>query len=411
MSIAGANVPRIDEALAPGSMARTRVDTGTVSNEITAPGSPLSASTHMHTQPMSFLAVSAEELTFQFSEATEAKETALEARLAREKQAKEKSNTIKVDEVQALMKLMEGEIGYEILRGQARVFAALYQQDPETAIKQLNLDNMPAEKKYALLSMALGTLGTTKNRSDTQASLIKHIQQQNNPFQEIHQLQIATRVAKKEVSTPDQNDKLTQLISMPPSIKAIWDLINEKSAGSLIDALQKTRLEWRESNISIIENVGAFILLHKIMTLIQTMSADTEKILTRIGVQEIQKTDLLQKYTKLLIDLAQSSMPSTLIERILVSLKSLTRRCPRCVSLYRLNCKSCIGNAAKCNCTDEIKCRCTDDQVYLLSVLHLHARGWPQDVWINSDAKNLTLDQLLKKQNAPSGLQAKRMIR
>jgi hypothetical protein len=407
MSITATNVPIIDRTIASESMARKRFDTGKVSNEITVPG----RTSFAPPQPMNFLAVSAEELTFQFSEAAEAKETALEERLAREHRVKEKSFTIKVKEIQAIMKLMEGETGYEVLRGQARVFAALYQLDPETAIKQLNLDSMSAEKKYALLSMALGTLGKTGDHTDTQASLDKHIQQQNNPFQEIDQLQIATLLAKRSASTSEQSDKLTQAIIMPPSIKSIWDIINEESAGSLIDAMQKTRLEWGKSNISIIENIGAFILVHKIMTIIQSMSTDTERILARIGVQEIRKTDLLQKHTKLLIDLAQSNMPSTLIEKILVSLKSIKRRCPRCTSLYRLKCENCLCNAAKCSCIDDIKCRCTDFQAYLLSMLHLHARGWPQDVWINSDAKNLVLDQLLKKQNTPSGLQAKRMMR
>jgi hypothetical protein len=32
------------------------------------------------------------------------------------------------------------------------------------------------------------------------------------------------------------------------------------------------------------------------------------------------------------------------------------------------------------------------------------------DVWINDDAKNMLLEQLLKKQNAPTGLVAKRMM-
>ena len=362
-------------------------------------------------QTANFLAVSAEELTFQFSEVVEAKESSLEERLTREKQVKEKSVAIKVEEIQAIMKLLEGKTGYEILRGQARGFAALYQRAPEAAIKQLDLDSMPAEKKYALLTMALGTLGTTKDHTDTQVSLVAHIQRQDNPFQKINHQQIAALAGKKEASDSEQIDVLTQAISLHPSIKGVWDLVTEKSAGNLIEALHKTRLEWQASNISIIENVGAFMILHKIITIIQSMSTDTEKILARIGALDIRKTDLLQKHTKLLIDLAQSSTPSTLIEKILVSLKSIKRRCSRCISLHCLDCKNCLGDATVCSCLDDVKCHCTDSQTFFLSVLHLHARGWPKDVWISSDAKSLVLDQLLKKQNTPSGLQAKRMLR
>jgi hypothetical protein len=259
--------------------------------------------------------------------------------------------------------------------------------------------------------MALGTLSTSDVHTQIQTSLNKQIQQQSNPFQEREQLQIAALAAQKRVPASEQSDRLAQAISIEPSIKGIMDLITESQTKCLTDALRETQIEWRKSNIPIIENIGAFVLVHRIMTVIQSMCSDAEKILIRIGAQDIRNADLLQRYTQLLIDLAQSSMPSTLIEKIIVSTKSIKRRCKSCTFLYRRECKDCLGDIAKCNCVDDIKCRCTDFKVYLLSILHLHARGWPQSIWINSDARSLVLDQLLKKQDAPSGLSAKRMMR
>lgn len=406
MSIFGVSAAQIAEAVAAESVSTERVDTNRPSTEAAASSRQLMT----HNQPMSYLAVSAEELTFQFSEVTEAKETALEDRLERQKQAKEKFGTMKVEQIQTIMKLMEGREGYDILRGQARTFSALYQDNPEAAIQQLDLSSMSAEKKYALLNMALETLGFNKNTENKSTHLAEYIQRQRNPFQQTDRLQPFSQAAEKVSELSGRDDTLFQAIGMQPSIKGVWDLIAEKSNGNLADAIANTRLEWGGLNESSLEGVGALIIVQKIITIIHSMHQDAERIMTRLGVQEIWHSDRLQRQTKMLIDLAQSSMPSTLIDKVFENLKSAKRQCPRCLLMHRRRCKSCQGDATQCDCANTFKCSCTDFREHALSLLHLHARQWPREVWANMDAKNLVLDQLLKKQNAPSGLIAKRMM-
>lgn len=407
MSIASTIASITTEAPVSESRVRIRFDGDKISNKINPPERALLASA----QPANFMAVSTEELTFQFSEAAEAKESALEARLMREQEIKEKSFLIKIEEVHAIMKLMEGKAGYEVLRGQARGFASLYAREPEGALKQLDLGNISAERKYALLTMAFEALAVTKDHANAHDSLFAHILKQHNPLQERSQLQMFALKDKKGDLALKQGDNLTQAISMQPSVNIVWDLINERYAGNLFEALERTRIEWRKSNISIVENVAAFVILHKIMAVIQSMYSDTEQFLMRIGALDLRKTDLTLKYTRLLIDLAHSSMPSTLIEKILSSLKSIKRRCSKCISRHRFTCENCSNRSKDCICIEDIKCQCADCKTFYLSLLHFHARRWPHSIWITPDAKNLVLDQLLKKQNAPTGLQAKRMMR
>ena len=362
------------------------------------------------TSPTSHMAVAAEELTFQFSEAVEAKETALEDRLKRQRQATEKVGSLKVVQIQAIMKLMEGKEGYEILRGQARSFATLYQTNPEAAIKHIDLDNMASEKKYALLNLAINTLGLNPNNRDAQTKLNQYIQQQKNPFQHPEQTKIIQVVNVKHLPRQQQDNSLSQAIHIQPSIKGLWDVINEKSNGNLLDAIRTIRGEWSGDQALPLENIGALMIVHKIMAIIQSMHTHAEQIMKRIGLQDIWKGDFLQKQTKMLIDLAQSSMPSSLIDRLVDNLKSGKRRCPRCTTMNFMTCTTCKGNSLVCDCKVDTVCRCKDFRGYILSLLHWHARQWPLEVWINADAKTMMLDQLLKKQNAPTGLLAKRMM-
>lgn len=407
MSIFGVSAAQVSEAIASESITSERVASSKSSIESSASSSLLLTPS----QSTNYLAVSAEELTFHFSEVTEAKETALEDRLERQKQVKEKSSTMKVEQIQTIMRLMEGREGYDILRGQARSFSALYQDDPEAAIRQLDLRNMSAEKKYALLNMALETLDISKNSDNKRVHLAEYIQKQNNPFQQTDRFEPLSQMTEKVGNLSEQCDTLFQAIVMQPTIKSLWDLINEKSTGNLIEAIKKARLDLGGLNKSSLESIGAIVIVHKIVSIIHSMHEDAERIMTRIGVQDIWHSDRLQRQTKMLIDLAQSSIPSTLIDKLIDSFKSAKRQCPRCLLIHRRTCTDCQGDATRCDCVNISKCFCNDFREHTLSLLYLHARQWPHEVWVNTDAKNLVLDQLLKKQNAPSGLIAKRMMR
>lgn len=360
--------------------------------------------------PSSHLAVAAEELTFQFSETVEAKESSLEERLKRQQRATEKAASLKVEHIQAIIKLMEGKEGYEVLRGQARSFAALYQTNAEAALKHIDLESMSAEKKYALLHLAVNTLGQNPSSRDAQNKLNEYIQQQNNPFRHPEHANIIQAVNSNHQPRQHQDNSLPIAISIQPSIKGLWDVISEKSDGNLMAAIRARRSEWLGDQTFPLESMGALLIVHKIVTIIQSMHTHADQIMKKMGIQDTRQGDLLQKQTKMLIDLAQSSMPSALIDRLVDNLKSNKRRCPRCSAMKRMVCKTCKGNSLACNCKVDMVCQCIDVRGYILSLLHWHARQWPMDVWINDDAKNMLLEQLLKKQNAPTGLVAKRMM-
>jgi hypothetical protein len=86
--------------------------------------------------------------------------------------------------------------------------------------------------------------------------------------------------------------------------------------------------------------MGALLIVHKIVTIIQSMHTHADQIMKKMGIQDTRQGDLLQKQTKMLIDLAQSSMPSALIDRLVDNLKSNKRRCPRCSAMKRMVCKT-----------------------------------------------------------------------
>lgn len=358
--------------------------------------------------PAGMMATSAEELTFQFSEVAEAKQTALEERVARHAKINLKSNTIQVTQIVAIMKLLEGKEGYEILRGQARSFAASFRMNPDAALNQLELTALPAKKKFALINMALDTFEDSSTDALAKSKLSAMVDKMSNPFSDESTLVGATSDFK-EVDA-DAKDILFGALSIRPTIRTIWDLMVEKSNSNLAESMSEMQATWEKLNdVRGLEQVGAIIILHKIIQLIRSMVHSTDNLLDRMGLLNIKEENLHTRYARNFIDMAQSSMPSTLIDKTIDNLKTAKRRCVRC-GTQKTVCLSCKLEADKCKCQTKKTCNCADMRTYILSLLHLHVRQWPADIWINVDAKKIMLDQLLKKQNAPTGLLAQRMM-
>jgi hypothetical protein len=364
----------------------------------------------LSTNSKSFIPEASEELTFHFSEIAEATETALEERLAQHKTKMNKFNSLSLIQLTKIMKMIEGKKGYEELRMQARTFGTMFQINPDLAIKQLEIQSLSPERKFTILKTFLDSLYFSSNLINIKSSLDEYIDQTENPFLSAHKLHIKNSVGLYKDQDGDRTENFYNAVSMQPTLSSLWTQLEQHSNESLLDTLKRFNNSWGDgSNIDGLKNVGIMIIVQRVIQIIQTMIYETEEFLKRMGILNISKGDTLQKGAYLLIELTQTSMPGSTIEKIITAIKNSNRKCTRCIKTTSEICLICKQNILTCKCSSKSVCRCDNLRGNILSALHWHLRHWPLDVWNRADNKKLVMEQLLLKQSVPKGLIAKRL--
>jgi len=364
--------------------------------------------------PQAWMANAAEEVTFQFSEIVEAREHALETRL--DSQVGEHvAQALNVEQIQAIVRLMEGREGYEFLRTQARAFAQAFQRNPEQAIAMLHLESMTPDRRYALIRMAQQVLESQGTSEETRQSLRRL---QDAPVPGVSALW-RTQTLVKAVSEGSQQaqpylEPYYSLMGTQPSARTVFDTAVELGGPQgLITALDRMQRTWgRHLPVREMEQLGGLWIVHRLVQVVRTMHHETQALLDHFGVLEGHQHAQFNRHVRSLLDLTQSSLPANLIDKLVTTWMSSPRACSRCLPRSFLRCTSCHRSRGRCLCTPVPRsCTCKDARAFLLSLLHLHARNWPEAVWSSADTKKTLLEQLIKKQPTRSTLEMARSPR
>ncbi len=364
--------------------------------------------------PQAWLARASEELTFQFSETVEAREHALEARMELHS-GDHDDKALRIEQVQAIARLMEGREGFETLRAQTRAFANAFQKDPQQALAMLNLESMTPDRRYALIRMAQQTL---ESRGIGEGPLQALQEMQRTPATGASAVWRADTLANAVFENTDrvQSDleSYYSLIATQPSARTLLDSAVELGGqDGLLVALNRMQRTWgRSLPVGELEQLGGLLIVNRLVHVVRTMYHDAGRLLAQFGMLEAQQSVALNRHVRSLLDLTQSSLPANLIDKLITAWTASPRACSRCRPRTVMRCTTCGHSRAQCLCPAQARtCTCSDTRLHLLSLLHLHARAWPPAVWASAETKKSLLEQLIKKQPTRSSLDLARSAR
>jgi hypothetical protein len=359
------------------------------------------------TDSQAMLADAAEELTFQFSETVEAQQHSLEERLADRAELQAESN-LSVEQVQYVLRLMEGHEGYSQLRMQARAFADAMHRDPQHAQSLLRLESMPPAQRYAVLRLAMdaleqsGHLAGARQIRDEHGSALD-VGAKSFECQE-GVARLASHAAAVQRSAADHRDELEesyyQLIGTQPSARSVFDAAAEFDGLEHLEAsLGAMQMSWAgRPPLSGLDELGCLVIVNRLAEVVRTMIASAHELLSALGAHHGGDVSLPIRHARSLIDLASSSVPSGPLDRLAAALLDTPRRCPRCSLPRGLRCSGCGSFRALCHCTPTGACTCADAKPFFFSLLHHQARRWPDAVWAAADGRKHLLEQLVRKQ-------------
>ncbi|MBV6322447.1 hypothetical protein [Duganella violaceipulchra] len=312
----------------------------------------------------------AEELTFQFSELVEARDRTLEERFSAGDELHEESQ-ISIHQVRAVLRLMEGRDGYDRLRGQARVFAQAFREGEAGVMELLSPKFFAPHERYALLRLAADVLDQDSAASgrladDARALVDRHHDQMGGLFATLPALKQARAVTAGQPG--EAAKQFLQLLAATPTVRSVLDVLaetaGEDGAGPVLNTMQQTL----GGQIGLLEQIGVFVTVSRLVGAVRTMLAYGGELAAYPAAPAVGSNCAMSfKHTRALIDIANSSVPGGLLDKLAVTV--LGRSAP--AARWRL-----------------------------FSVLHRQARRWPNEVWASLDARALVLQQLVRKQQA-----------
>lgn len=356
--------------------------------------------------PQAWMANAAEELTFQFSETLEAQGHALEQRLEAQREEVLDSPQ-KIQQVQAVLRLMEGREGYQFLRSQARAFAQAYRENPDQARAMLDLAALTPERRHALLCLAQEAVAMSSGvahlkgavqalQSDTAATVRQARDTQS----------LAQRIFEAPADRPLPTDTYFTLVGTQPTVRTVLDTAVELGAEThVLQALSQMQRDWGQTLPMVgLEQMGGLLMVHRLIQVVRSMMHETGQLMAGFGLIQPEDSARMNRQVRSLLDLAQSTMPSGLIDKLATGWLASARCCPRCSGKSVARCARCEPARRTCTCVGQARpCTCSDSRSFLFGLLHLHARRWPEAVWASPDCKKALLEQLVRKQPASSG--------
>lgn len=155
-----------------------------------------------------------EEITFQASEREEAElhETLHDEHV---RDAELVSRTLPVEKVIAVMRIMEGEAGYQLMRTQARIFARDFETDPHGALERLKLGPHRPEERLAVMRLAEDLIEKTRQKPEAAATVqaLRELEHQDaDQIRHLIKVYDATR-SEHEGAVTTPNSSLIQLLA------------------------------------------------------------------------------------------------------------------------------------------------------------------------------------------------------
>lgn len=318
--------------------------------------------------PQQYLANAAEELTFQFSEIVEARERALEDRFSEIHELHQDAD-ISTQQVRAVLRLMEGREGYDALRSQARHFAKAFSEGRPDAMDLLSPEFFKPHERYGVLRLAMDALEETGQKEtsgrlagDLRTLATQHKDQLQSVFGSLSAVESACTAAESEDKLRDQ---YFQLLAVKPTVRSVLDAAVEMggiaNAGSSLNAMQKA---WAEQ--SRLEQIGIFVVVSRLVGGVQTMIAHGRELISYSGKTPENDPSLPYKHARTLIDIASSSVPGNLLDKLAAAILGQSQR---------------------------------ESRHGFFSFLHRQVRHWPDAVWASAEGKAIVLQQLVRKQS------------
>jgi len=323
--------------------------------------------------PHALMGNAAEELTFQFSEAVEAEAHALEARLSTDEAMS--TDDISIQQVHRILRILEGREGHAQLRSQARSFARAYGEGQADAFDLLAPESFKPEHRYAMMRLASEALEMAGQRDDTgqlERSMKALAGTHGDELRRFFELMSKKGTGWSESTDVADasnafHDPYFQLLATKPTVRSMFDTAAERQSMSDMGAtLAMMQRAWaRQTNRA--EQIGAFVVLSRLAGIVQTMLFFARDLAAHAGSADTPAA-AHHKHARSLIDLANSSVPGGLLDKLATSL---------------------LPQAGK------------DTRTRFFSFLHRQVRQWPDPIWVSPDSKAMVLQQLVNRQQLP----------
>ncbi len=347
-----------------------------------------------------------EEITLQFSDSISANQRVLQDRL-RTSVERVPGESLSVEQVRTMVKLMEGHEAYDHLRAQVRSFVQAWRQGDQQALAWLLPESMDASKRFSLLRLSIDAL-----EKSGYSPLANRLQIENTDIlQHTFDLKISnlnsnigastTQHSANDTELENNNEKILhlksiqmqywQLIGNRPTPRAVLDTAstvgNSDNLLTNLSELQNIVPNFQSQNL---EELSAAIIVTHMISVVRTMINHADKLLIHVGVTSGIALKLSSLYGRHLIDLSNASVTSPLLDKLANTLLAIERYCPQCQN---------IRNGLLSNDNLKATCRCNQPKLWVWSFLYQQVRLWPDAVWTSSEGKGALLQQLVRKQS------------
>ncbi len=253
-----------------------------------------------------------EEITFQASEREEAElhETLHDEHV---QQAELISRTLPVEKVVAVMRLMEGQSGYQLLRTQARIFARDFETDPHGALERLKLGSQRPAERLAVLRLAEDMIEKSREQPETAATLQALRELEHQDADQIRHLIKVYEATRSEHDSPvaAPNSSLVQLLASPLSTRVLLEAVGSPEGLKTLSK-QVNRLPQEGHFDSPATFVGLSVALSHMLSVLRTMDDHATQLGKDIGLAPTEQPKVLRQ----LMDMCRTAAPKPKLEKL-----------------------------------------------------------------------------------------------
>jgi hypothetical protein len=253
-----------------------------------------------------------EEITFQASEREEAEvHDELHDRHVRD--AELIHGTLPVEKVMAVLRMMEGQYGFQTLRNQARIFARDFQTDPHGALERLKTLHHQPSARFALLRMAEDLLQRAQHQPETAATVQALRQLEHQDAEQIRHLIRVYEATHSDgdgkASAPDS--PAIQLLASPLSTRMLMDAVGSPEGLKAL-AQQVHRLPKEGHFDQPAAFVGLSVSLAHMLSVIRTMDEHVTHLGEAVSLPKTEQGKLMRQ----VMDMCRTAAPKPKLEKL-----------------------------------------------------------------------------------------------
>jgi hypothetical protein len=339
-------------------------------------------------------ASAAEELTFQFSEKTEA--------LLHKTAEHGADESMKADDVERLesvkqvMKMLAGDATYASLRSRALAIAAAVSSGRlDVADKLLNTTDLPASQRYGVLCMALDGL-----REHLDPSAVARLHAQGESVYRPAQSGLATAKRSLQPLPKPGADAAasTDFLALRPNVRGMLE--GTLSSAGMKRVTSSGDLERLMLRADFHDRVVAGAVVAIVTSLVRsarTVLAQSASLLAASGDEAAaHDPDSIHKLARQTLDLTSTGAARSQLDRFIADLlQNPRRRCRWCARLRPATCPDCAQAASDCGCPARAwRCVCPNPRDAMKLLLRSQAVQWPWAVWASVDSRSALLSLL-----------------